>query len=134
MKLPIPIMAFCSWLLVSGAATANDLRPLPLDEQFNAADLVVIAELGIRETCIVQNVPRQCVLVEPEFILKDTEIIGHADGVFLLLDSQISEAEVSHFNLHGRFFIFMRNVSGPYFQPVRGYHSLLLIEAVTLPD
>jgi len=82
-------LALLSWLGAT-SSHANAVPSMPLELQFASADLVVVAKLGERTTCMVERRSKPCVEILADVVLNGPRALP---GVrrYLILSSDIAE-------------------------------------------
>ena len=115
-------------------AQANFIPPVPLQQQLEGADLVVVAALGEPATCMIERQPNICVEIRADAVLKGPNA-PHAPPRYLILSTGISESDLAGREFPGANLLFLNRVrvermSGPVadaelYVPVQSFRSIL---------
>jgi hypothetical protein len=116
-------------LLWATAARANDLPPIPLDQQTRAADLVIVGSVGDEASCRLNGRTEACVEIVVEDVRKGN--ISFPRQVVLLVRLDIGEESAGTQFLFGRSVFYLRAITDNIYEPLYGQRSIIPFFEVT---
>ena len=106
----------------SGYASANQLRPMPLNQQAAKADAIVVGRAMETTRCLPHN--RRCVHLADAVFLKQARQHKNGSTTKVMLDHRIAELQVTDCCESGKLYImFLAKVNGQYV-PLHGSFSV----------
>ena len=116
-----------SFWLISSSSSANLLQPMPLQQQYAQADVVLLVQAGRGTVCDVNSAWVSCVeLVELVTLKGPPSVSGTAR--YLVTYTRVEEERVNSCVSGNTYLMFLRG-QGRHLYPLRGYWSILSVNS-----
>jgi hypothetical protein len=126
------MIAAIIFILIAGQGMANDLPPIPLDQQTRGADLVVVGSIGNEASCRLNGRTEACVEILVEDVRKGAVSFPRLP-VYLTTQSGIGEEQVMVQFITGRSVFFLREIGNDIYEPLYGQRSIIPFFGLTMP-
>jgi hypothetical protein len=116
------------------AFAANNLARMPLAQQFEVADVVLVGTFGDRTVCMFEDQPRPCIEFAPESAMKGADRIGDRRSIRIVTNDGYGERRINQLELRGKAMLFLHSQDGYLYTPVNGMYSAIKVDLFDLSD